>query len=76
MLSLKLAPGTNPLVLLPPCSTCVCVCVPYTVPLEGLRVGVQREAQMAQRDSERKKRKVCAGEGTIGGRAVEGMGCH
>lgn len=62
------------------CALCVrarvCVCIPYTVPLEGLRVGVEQEAQMGSGDSERKKRKVCAEEGTIGGRAVKGMGCH
>ena len=34
------------------------------------------EAQMGPGDSERKKRKVHAEEGTIGGRSVEGVGCH
>ncbi len=46
------------------------------MPSEGLRVGVEQEAQMGPECIERKKRKVCAAEGTIGGRAVEGMRCH
>lgn len=42
-------------------------------------MGVEQEAQMGPRDSERKekkRKKVRAVKGTIGGRAVEGMGCH
>lgn len=59
MLSLKLAPGTNPPLLPPPCAPCVCI--PHSGTLEGLRVGVELEAQMGPGDLERKKRKVCRG---------------
>lgn len=68
MLSLKLAPGSNPPCAAPvpciPCvCVCVCVCIPYTVCSEGLRVGVEQEAQMGpgggETGSGRKKKGAC-----------------
>lgn len=61
-----MAPGSNPPCAAPvPCipRVCVCVCIPYTVCSERLRVGVEQEAQMGPGDWERRKKKGACSKG-------------